>query len=64
MPLERQSDSDQGISPGPFVPSNAQMFKSIKVSMAHLEEEVSGMAEILEAWQQDSIREPEMEETI
>ncbi len=41
--------------------SNEQMFKSIKASMELLVEEVSGMAEILEALELDYIKDlPEM----
>ncbi len=52
---------DQDISPKPFSPSNEQMFESIKVSMELLVAKVSDMAEILEAWEQDSTKEQEME---
>ncbi len=43
--------------------SNEQMFEYIKVSMVRLEEKVSDMAVILEAWEQDCIKEQEMEMT-
>ncbi len=46
----------------PFVPSNELMFKSIKASMAHLEEEVSVMVEILEALQQELIQDSNQRE--
>jgi len=39
--------------------SNAKMLESINLSMALLVEKVSGMAEILEAWEQDFIKEQE-----
>ncbi len=57
----KESGMDPGISPKPSLLSNEQMFESIKVCMERLEVEVSGMVEILEAWEQDSIKEQEME---
>ncbi len=56
------SDLEPDISPKQSLQLSAQMFESIKVSMAHLEEKVSGMVEILEAWEQDSTREQEIQE--
>ncbi len=53
MQPEKQLGLESGYSRKPFVPSNEQMFKSIKDSMESLVEEVSGMAEILEALQQE-----------
>ncbi len=55
MPLEKQSGLEQGTFQGPSGLSNEQMFKSIRASMARLEEEVSVMVEILEALQQELI---------
>jgi len=53
--LEKVSGSEPDIFQERLELSNEQMFKSIKVCMARLEEEVSGMAEILEALQQELI---------
>ncbi len=56
MPLEKPSGWGLDSSLKRSELSNEQMFKFIKVSMAHLEEEVSVMAETLEALQQELIR--------
>ncbi len=42
--------------------SNEQMLESINRSMVLLVEKVSGMAEILEAWEQDFTKEQEIQE--
>ncbi len=56
MPLERPSGLESDSSQKPLELSNEQMFKFIRVSMVRLEEEVSGMVEILEVLQQELIK--------
>ncbi len=55
MPFVKDSGSGQDISLGRSELSNEQMFKSIKVCMERLVEEVSVMAETLEVLQQELI---------
>ncbi len=55
MPLEKQSGLEPAIFPERLLLSNERMLVSIKASMEYLEEEVSVMAEILEALQQELI---------
>ncbi len=57
----RESKLVPDISPEQFFKLSGQMLESIKASMVRLEGVVSDMAEILEAWEQDSTREQEIQ---
>ncbi len=57
------SGLEQDISQRQSIKSNEQMLESIKASMELLVVKVSDMAVILEAWEQDFIREQDQEMT-